>query len=62
MNLIYSEQRVNEVSKQLSILHSNEKDKEDIFFTKTWESYWHRKEYSECLGRLKKGEKNKKIT
>ena len=58
MNLRYSEQRVQEAFERLSIFIGSEKDKADFFLTKAWESYWHRKEYSEWLRRIKKGEKN----
>ena len=39
----------------LSVLHSSEKNEADFFFTKAWESYWHRMELIGWLNRMNKG-------
>ena len=39
VDLTYCEQRVQEASERLSVLHSSEKNKADFFLINAWDSY-----------------------
>ena len=55
VELTYCEQRVQETFERLSVLHSSEKGKADLFITKAWESYWRRMELIDWMSRMNKG-------